>query len=215
MSSNCWTWVFDLDDTLHNASANIFPHIHKAMSQYLVQNLGLSEADANQLRRIYWMRYGATLKGLMRHHAVNPHHFLSHTHPTGELESMVKHSKGLNCILNKLPGRKYIFTNAPKQYALKILKILKISHHFDGIFSIESSGFRPKPELAGFRRFFRKFNLDPHRCIMVEDSLSALKTANRLGMRTVFVNPDANRPNYVDSYIRSILLLPKLIGSIS
>ena len=84
-------WVFDLDNTLHNASPHIFPHINRAMTSYLQVHLGLDEAAAGELRRHYWQRYGATLIGLMRHHATDPRHFLRATHDFPELGKMVVH----------------------------------------------------------------------------------------------------------------------------
>jgi putative hydrolase of the HAD superfamily len=69
-------WVFDLDDTLHNASAHIFPVMNSAMTQYIQNTLQLDNVAANALRQHYWKVYGATLKGLMRHHGTDPHHFL-------------------------------------------------------------------------------------------------------------------------------------------
>ncbi|MEN9879697.1 MAG: hypothetical protein RIQ55_343, partial [Pseudomonadota bacterium] len=32
-------WVFDLDDTLHHATPNIFPHINRAMTAYIERHL--------------------------------------------------------------------------------------------------------------------------------------------------------------------------------
>ena len=32
-------WIFDLDNTLHNATPHIFPHINRAMTAYLQQRL--------------------------------------------------------------------------------------------------------------------------------------------------------------------------------
>lgn len=43
-------WVFDLDNTLHNASPHIFPHINRAMTTYMQTHLGLDEAGAGELR---------------------------------------------------------------------------------------------------------------------------------------------------------------------
>ena len=72
-------WLFDLDNTLHNASPHIFPHIHRSMGSYLEKHLALSPEAANTLRMQYWHRYGATLLGLMRHHGTDPQHFLAET----------------------------------------------------------------------------------------------------------------------------------------
>ena len=57
-------WLFDLDNTLHNADAGIFYIINRAMTDYMAQRLKLSEEAASDLRQDYWHRYGATLAGL-------------------------------------------------------------------------------------------------------------------------------------------------------
>lgn len=61
-------WLFDLDNTLHNAEAGIFYIINRAMTEYMAGRLKLSEEGASQLRQEYWHRYGATLAGLQIHH---------------------------------------------------------------------------------------------------------------------------------------------------
>ncbi|MEJ1958557.1 MAG: hypothetical protein WDM70_03105 [Nitrosomonadales bacterium] len=82
-------WIFDLDNTLHNATPYIFPHINRSMTAYLQQHLGLDEHAANELRIHYWRYYGATLSGLIKHHNTDPVHFLWHTHQFPELPNMV------------------------------------------------------------------------------------------------------------------------------
>ena len=34
-------WLFDLDNTLHNATPHIFPHINRSMREYIERNLGV------------------------------------------------------------------------------------------------------------------------------------------------------------------------------
>jgi putative hydrolase of the HAD superfamily len=198
-------WIFDLDDTLHNASAHIFPHINRAMTQYLMTHLEVNEENANRMRIDYWQRYGATLHGLMRHHGTDPHHFLHHTHQFPELAQMVVQSRGLRATLQRLQGEKVVYTNAPMAYAEQVLRLLNIRDLFNGVFSIESSRFQPKPAMSGFVRMLKKMNLQASRCIMVEDNLPALKTAKRLGMKTVYINPRSKRPSYVDVRLASVM----------
>ena len=69
-------WLFDLDDTLHNASHRAFTELNASMTAYIVTHLGLAEDEAVALRHRYWLRYGATLSGLQRHNGVKPAHFL-------------------------------------------------------------------------------------------------------------------------------------------
>jgi len=192
------SWIFDLDNTLHNATPHIFPHINRAMTAYLQQYLQLDEAAAGELRRDYWRRYGATLLGLMRHHATDPGHFLWHTHQFPDLRRMIVREPLLRHALRRLPGRKFVFSNAPAHYARAVLHLLGISDLFDAVFAIERVRFRPKPDVYGFLRLCRAHHLRPRRCIMVEDSLENLRTAKKLGMKTVWISRAERVPGYVD-----------------
>ena len=203
-------WIFDLDNTLHDASPHIFPHINRSMTAYLQQHLQLDEQAANELRMHYWQRYGATLSGMMRHHATKPDHFLWHTHQFPELPQMVLRTPRLRHVLKKLPGKKLVFSNAPQHYAQAVLKLLRVDDLFDDVFAIEHARYKPKPQLAGFVCLLRKHNLNPARCVMVEDSLENLHAAKRLGMRTVWVNATTRSPAYVDVKIRDVMKLPNI-----
>lgn len=205
------TWVFDLDNTLHNATPHIFPHINSAMTGYLKTHLQVDESEANRLRAYYWQRYGATLLGLIKHHAVDPQHFLWHTHQFPALPDMVLADKGLRHTLKRLPGRKVLFSNAPAHYANAVLEVLKIADLFDLIFTMESVRFRPKPDSFGYYKIFRQMRLIPNRCIMVEDSLENLKIAKKLGMKTVWVGKSHGRPAYVDVNVKSVVQLPGML----
>ncbi len=205
-------WIFDLDNTLHNATPHIFPHINRSMTAYLQQHLKLEEQAANELRVHYWQRYGATLSGMMRHHGTDPHHFLWHTHQFPELPQMVMHEPQLRQVLQRLPGKKLVFSNAPHHYAQAVLKLLKVDDLFDDLFAIEHTRFQPKPRIAGFMRLLNKHRLNPSRCVMVEDAAENLKAAKILGMRTVWVNPTSRAPAYVDVKIRSVMELPRAMS---
>ena len=59
-------WLFDLDNTLHDASHGIFPVITANMNRFLADVLGedgkpASSETVNAVRLAYWKRYGATL----------------------------------------------------------------------------------------------------------------------------------------------------------
>lgn len=208
------TWLFDLDNTLHNASAHIFPHIGRSMRDYICRHLDLDEAAATQLRQHYWRRYGATLLGLMRHHDIDPRHFLHHTHQFPDLSRMVVAESPLQATLRRLPGRKIIFSNAPIHYTEAILSIIGIRRCFGAVYSVEQLRYQPKPAIRGFLRVLRGEGLDPRRCIMVEDTLPNLMTAKRLGMKTVWVTRTTRRPPCVDVQIRSVLDLPGRLASL-
>ena len=182
------------------------------MTEYVQRELGISEEEANALRMEYWRRYGATLKGLMKHHGTQPHHFLWHTHQFPELDRQVLREPRLRPMLKKLPGRKLVFSNAPQHYVHAVLKLLRIDDLFDDVFAIEHTRFRPKPEQAGFLRLLKKHRLVPARCIMVEDSAENLQAAKLLGMKTVLVGNVARMPAYVDVKLRSVMELPRALS---
>lgn len=204
-------WIFDLDDTLHDASAQIFPQLNRAMTEYIMDKLKLEEPEAFRLRQHYWRIYGATLKGLMRHHGADPYHFLDKTHELLELPQMVVKTKRLRHFLQRLPGRKVIFTNAPMSYAVRVLDLLGIDDLFEVVFSVESTRFHPKPGIRGFRHVLSRIHAKPGDCVMVEDNLAALRTAKRMGMKTVHVTKSLTKPVYVDRRIGNVLALTHVI----
>lgn len=204
-------WIFDLDNTLHNATPHIFPHINRSMTAYLQQHLQLEEQVANDLRVHYWQRYGATLSGMMRHHGTDPEHFLWHTHQFPELPRMVMHEPQLRRVLLRLSGKKLVFSNAPYHYAQAVLKLLQIDDLFEDLFAIEHTRYQPKPKIAGFMRLLSKHRLNPARCVMVEDSAENLQAAKKLGMRTVWVNSTRRVPAYVDVKVRTVMALPRAV----
>lgn len=212
MLAKTLTWIFDLDNTLHNASAHIFPHINQAMRRYIQTHLELDEEAANRIRMHYWQRYGATLLGLMRHHQTDPHHFLRETHQFPELKQMLVFDRAVKAMLRRLPGRKILYSNGPAHYAEAVLQITGMAPLFDAVYPVEATRFQPKPAPNGFRLLLKAERLDPRRCVMVEDSLENLRTAKRLGMKTVWISRTTRCPAYVDARMTSVLALPSYLG---
>ncbi|HEX5393638.1 MAG TPA: pyrimidine 5'-nucleotidase [Rhodocyclaceae bacterium] len=209
---NTPVWLFDLDNTLHNASPHIFPHINRAMTAYVMKHLGLAEAEADTLRMAYWRRYGATLTGLMRHHGVDPNHFLWETHQLPELHRQLVFDGALKGMLRRLPGRKIVFSNAPTHYAEAVLKAMGVRQDFDRVWCQEQLHFVPKPFPQTFRRLLHRERLRATQCVMVEDSIDNLRTARRLGMKTVLVSRMGAAPTWVDVAVKSVLELPRQLA---
>ena len=175
-----------------------------------MDELNLDETAAHQLRQHYWRVYGATLKGLMRHHGVDAYHFLQETHRLMDLPTMVIQVKRLRNLLKSLPGRKCVFTNAPRDYAIRVLQLMGIADCFELVFSVESTKFHAKPSVRGFQLLLKTLQAKPSDCMMLEDNLAALMTAKRLGMKTIWVTRKLHKPNFVDYRIGSVLALTHL-----
>ena len=184
-------WLFDLDNTLHDASHAAFGPTSSAMNAYMVEHLGLTPHGASDLRQHYWNHYGATLLGLVRHHGVRAPHFLEQTHRLPGLEQRLRTSAHDRAALKRLRGAKYILTNAPRDYALRVLNALGLTSCFDAVFSIEDMSMfgqlRPKPDARMFRRLTARLKVRATDCVLVEDTLEHQKAARGLGMRTVWM----------------------------
>ena len=206
-------WIFDLDNTLHDARPWVFPHINRGMTEYIMRHVGLDEAGAGALREQYWRRYGATLLGLIRHHGVDPRHFLADTHRMHELERLVLREAGLRHALARLRGRRILFSNSPAHYAQAVLAALGIAGLFDAVYCIEHTGFRPKPDAAGFRAILHQEHLVPERAVMVDDLLENLAAARRLGLRTAWITREARRPRWLDLKMASVRSLSRMAAA--
>ncbi|UIF86445.1 pyrimidine 5'-nucleotidase [Cupriavidus sp. UYPR2.512] len=184
-------WLFDLDNTLHDASHAIFPAINRLMTAYVARVLGCDEATASRVRVDYWQRYGATLLGMIRHHGVDPADFLRAAHEFPALADMVRVRRGLAAHLRRLPGRKILVTNAPQDYARAVLEIAGIRHCFERVVAIEQmwvhGHLRPKPDRRMLRRLLVQARIAPHRAVLVEDTVSHLKRYAGTGIRTAWV----------------------------
>jgi putative hydrolase of the HAD superfamily len=225
-------WLFDLDNTLHNASHAIFPGITARMNVYLARVLGSGDVPApaavvNAARTLYWKRYGATLLGMIKHHGVHAADFLRETHDLGDLQALLRFERGLAQMLRRLPGPKILLTNAPRQYSREVVRHLRLQRHFERHIAIENmrvrGELRPKPSKAMLRRVVRRHGGSMQRYILVEDTLANLRAAKQLGMRTVWVTqylrmsdpigaarlPQMRkRPGYVDVKVKSVRQLP-------
>jgi putative hydrolase of the HAD superfamily len=204
-------WIFDLDNTLHDARPRIFPSMHEQMNAYLRRSFDLDEAGANRMRHELWTRYGTTLRGLMRHHGADPRRFLAETHVFPELADMVVHENAVRHALARLGGTKLVFSNAPRHYVEEVLRCIGLRRYFEAVYTIEDARYRGKPDAHGFHYLMRKHDLDPHRCAFIDDSLDNLRAAHRLGMSTVWVSPARRRVPYVNLRISSVTELPSRI----
>jgi len=184
-------WLLDLDNTLHDAGSFIMPRVNREMTQWVAKHLSVDEHEASRLRVDYWRRYGATLLGMIEHHAINPHAFLQDTHPLPDLLHQVRPKRALLQSLIRLKGSKLILTNAPRHYAKAVLGKTGLARVVEQAICMEdmcfAGQFRPKPSVAMLRMLCARLGVSARQCRLVEDSVDNLRAARKLGMQTVLV----------------------------
>jgi putative hydrolase of the HAD superfamily len=183
------TWIFDLDNTLYHPRVNLFAQIDARMGDYIAEQFGLSAQDAKALQKRYFQDYGTTLRGLMDGHGIAPQAFLDFVHDVDM--SAVLHDAPLVQALERLPGRKFVFTNADTAYATRVLERLGLSASFDGIHCILATGLEPKPRQMAYDSLVAAHDITPKTSIFFEDMAINLQPAKAMGMTTVWVANDS------------------------
>jgi putative hydrolase of the HAD superfamily len=185
------SWIFDLDNTLYPASCRLFDQMDVKMGEFVSHLLGIEYVEAKKVQKRLFYAHGTTLRGLMVEHGVNPDGFLDYVHDIDY--APVPHSPALGEALEKLPGRKLVFTNGTVAHAARTMARLGVSRHFEDIFDIVHSDFIPKPAAEPYRKFIAKTGVDPAKSAFFEDIARNLEAPHALGMTTVLVTSPDNR----------------------
>ena len=186
------SWVFDLDNTLYDADSHVFVEIGARMTDFVAEKLKLPREEAEKKRKHFYKTYGTTLRGLMSEHGVEPDYFLKHVHDIDI--SVVPQCPVTQEYLAQLPGKRFVFTNAPRAFAEKMTAQLGIRQHFDGLFAIEDALYWPKPHMDTYHKFLKTHGVDPKKACMFEDMEVNLRPAHQLGMSTVWFHGKNPRP---------------------
>jgi putative hydrolase of the HAD superfamily len=184
------TWLFDLDNTLYPVESGFMGEIEKRMTAFVQRVTGLERDEAYRLQKSYLAEHGLTLVGLMRNHGVDPRDFHAIFHDM-TLEGLA-HDPELVAAIERLPGRRLIFTNADDVHAERVLARLGLAHLFADVFHIGSADYEPKPSRATFQRMTEAHAIAPRETAFFEDSARNLEPAAELGMTTVLVGPHAS-----------------------
>jgi putative hydrolase of the HAD superfamily len=183
------SWVFDLDNTLYPASCRLFDQVDRNMGAFICEFLKLDPVEARALQKRYLKEFGTTLRGLMINHECPPERFLEAAHAIDY--SAVQPDPRLDAALERLPGRKLIFTNGSVEHAERVMDRLQVGRHFSGIFDIVAAGYLPKPNLAAYEGLIRTHEIQARRAALIEDLPRNLVPAAELGMTTVLVKTDS------------------------
>ncbi|MCP1469086.1 putative hydrolase of the HAD superfamily [Sphingobium sp. OAS761] len=188
------TWIFDLDNTLYPAKADLFALMDVKMGEFIQGLLGCDARIARDTQKRYFMEHGTTLAGLMHHHGIEPADYLTYVHDISM--DRLKVDEALNRHIAALPGRRLIFTNGDADYAARVLDRLGLADAFELIHDIHACQYVPKPDPSGYDLLCRVHGIDPSRAAFFEDMARNLRPAKAIGMTTIWVNNGSEAGNH-------------------
>lgn len=179
--------LFDLDDTLYPPAAGLMEALSRHFTQCIAEELGISLEQAEALRCEYGKRYGSTTRGLALHYHINIPDLLAEVHDL-PIEDYLRPDPELGCLLDCIRAQRCIFTNAPGDYARRVLDVLGVADRFCRIFAIEFTGYRGKPDPLVYERVVAELGASDSEIVMLDDVRANLLPAARRGWTTVWVN---------------------------
>ena len=182
-------WIFDLDNTLYRADNGIFAQIETRMTDYVMAFLKLPREEAYARQKDLYRRHGTTLSGLMREHGAAPDEYLHYVHDI-DLSDLGPDAP-LAAAIEKLPGRRFVFTNGCRDHAARILNRLGMTHLFADVWDIRTMDFMPKPETSAYDSVVAAGGVACQNAAMFDDIARNLVPARKLGMTTVWLKSDS------------------------
>ena len=204
------TVFFDLDDTLYPANSGLWQAIKQRISQYMRDRVGIPADRVDALRQHYLDHYGTTLLGLKANYAVDVDDYLAFVHDL-PLRDYIKPIPGLRPILEAMPARKFIFSNADRNHVRRVLEVLEIEGCFDGVLDVLAMFPHCKPMPETFAMALRLAGeTDARHCALIDDSPRTTRAARRLGMFTILYGAGEAHPD-ADAVLNDLYLLPGLL----
>ena len=183
-------------------SATCSPRSTSAWASSSARFLGVPFEYARHLQKTYYRQFGTTLCGLMQVHRMDPKPFLDYVHDL-DLSGLAAHPE-LAARIERLPGRKLIFTNGSRGHAERVAGKLGMLHLFEGIFDICDADYVPKPTAGCYEHFLKVHGVSAPLSAMFEDIPRNLEAPHALGMTTVLVHSANDYDHPVQQKIRSL-----------
>ena len=207
------TIFFDLDDTLYPASSGVWKLIKERMNQYMHEQLGIDWEVIPTLREELFREYGTTLRGLQAHYPLNTDEYLAFVHDIS-LKEYLQPDESLHNMLESLPFRKLIFTNADSTHAQRVLAALGLETCFDAIVDIKAVDPYCKPMKEAFKIALELAGEHvPQQCILVDDLPVNTRAAREYGLFTILFGYEGKHPD-AEATLNRLIDLPGLIQQI-
>ncbi|MBN1994791.1 MAG: pyrimidine 5'-nucleotidase [Anaerolineae bacterium] len=204
--------LFDLDDTLYPKEAGLMKAISERILYFMTQRVGIPADDATSKKLDYYQKYGTALRGLMEEYHINPQEYLDFVHEVNP-KDFLGISPPLDRMLQEIPLRKVIFTNADVEHCERVLNTLRVRPHFNLIIDIKVLGYENKPRPMAYRKALDLLEVPGENCIMVDDTPRNLMPAKDLRMTTILIN-GGKRSIAIDYVVPTIFHVEGVVKSL-
>jgi len=204
------TLLIDLDDTVYPSDSGVWDQISLRMETYMIERIHIPPQDVTRLRRELYRQYGTTLRGMQMMLHIDEREFLAFVHDV-PVESMLTPDPALREVLLRYPQRKFIFTNADRRHAERVLKHMQLADCFDGIIDILDIAPYCKPMPESFKIALGMAGAsDPQECIFIDDALHNLTGARAMGLHAIQVNCQPPQASLAQEESSDIPRIPSL-----
>lgn len=194
---------FDVDNTLYDKQYQIDQLMQQRIQAYFKKHLGIDDESAEALQRQYYQDYGLAIEGLVRFQKVDAMEYNAQVDETLPLEDILKPDPELRKLLKRIDRTKvrklWLFTNAYKTHADRVVKILGVDDLFDGttFCDYREMPLICKPKRDMFRKAMAEARVtDTALCYYIDDSLLNVEAARKMGWKNVvhYLEPDDSEP---------------------
>lgn len=201
------TWIFDMDHTLYPKNTEIMSAFETGFSNHISEIYDIPQEEVAEFLTGLREKHGDARTGLIKEMDFDYDAWArSACHIVSSRLQKCQHTIEL---LEKLPGRKIICTNAGKLAADNILETIGMTHIFEHIDAYRTRGLTAKPQMDVYTNLIAEIKADPKTCAFFEDTAHNLKPAHEMGMTTVLVHGDVEQEDYVSHAYPSLLAFLK------
>lgn len=205
------TIFFDLDDTLYPSSCGIWKMIKDRMNLYMHQKLKIPWDEIPTLRDKLFHEYGTTLRGLQENYKIDTNDYLSFVHDI-PVHEYLKPNGSLKKMLEELPFRKFIFTNADANHAHRVLAALGLENCFEQIVDINAVNPYCKPMLPALKiALDLSGETEPGNCVLVDDQPKTTFAGRDFGFYTILYGQDGDQKDFANATLTHLSDLPELL----
>jgi len=202
--------ILDLDNTLYPKSSGLLPAVDGKIDKYIQMKLGWELQKLAVVRQQYWKEYGTTLSGMIVHHGTDPEEYIRMTYDL-DVSRYIGADDRLEQTLRAIELPKIVFSNSPREYVERVLKVLGIDRLVEAIYDIRFCNYFGKPNPDSYRKVLAHLRASGEECIFVDDSRPNIVGAEAVGMTAIWLTDSPQEATWA---INQIYDLPQCLEKI-